>query len=215
MPACERAQVRDMSHFQQRHSRRIARVFSQYDVDGSGTIECAELVPALADLGVAGVDEAEAARLLAGVDGDRSGGLDLAEFSSLFEEGRLRQAFAALDADDDGSVCALELRAAFRDLGYELSSAQVIALLRRADADADGAISYEEFRAFFEWVPLATLESIAARWASLDGCDVGSDLSPPIAKKQPGVPPWAALVCGGPPSLIKYVENDISNTIED
>ena len=190
------------SHFQQRHARRVARVFSQFDVDRSGTIECAELVPALAELGVTGVDEAEAARLLAGVDGDRSGALDLAEFASLFEEGRLHQAFAALDADADGSVRAPELCAAFRDLGYELSTAQVIALLRRADADADGAISYEEFRNFFEWMPLASLESIAARWASLDGCDVGTDISPPIAKKQPGLPPWAALVCGGVGGII-------------
>ena len=56
--------------------------------------------------------------------------------------------FVIMDANGDGSLDEKELKAAFQRLGFTwLEDKQVAGILKRADADENGVIDYEEFEA--------------------------------------------------------------------
>ena len=104
------------------HAARVAEVFRKHDRDASGTMDAGELEAALAELGAlpkAGDAKLFVAGLMArceDVDGDRSS-LTITEFHSLFDLGRVRRAFADVDADGSGAIDAKEMARALRELG--------------------------------------------------------------------------------------------------
>jgi len=63
-----------------------------------------------------------------------------------FTEEEIRQAFIAFDRDENGFVGAAEIRFVYSQLGEEITDEEVDAMIRLADDDGDGQISYEEFR---------------------------------------------------------------------
>jgi len=67
---------------------RDLRVFAAFDASGDGSLDAAELLPALAHLGLVASAEV-AARVLAAWDEDNSESIDLAEFSSLVSDIRV------------------------------------------------------------------------------------------------------------------------------
>jgi len=163
----------------------LARVFAAHDADGGGSMDARELRPALVELGVH-LSAKEAAQTLAQADADNSGCLSLWEFAAIFEEGRLLCVFNEIDDDASGSISVDELGIALRKLGYSAGAGDVRRMLKSVDTSNDGSVDYAEFRDFFRFVPLASLETIAARWSSLGPVDAGSDLSPPVP--DPSVP---------------------------
>lgn len=184
-----------MATLERRHAARIETVFRAHDADGSGTIDTTELRPALAQLGVE-VDQARAQEMLARVDADRSGQLDLQEFSQIFSHSRLRTVFDSLDDDRSGTISTAELHRALHQLGCgSVKPREVRHMVRQVDTDGSGSVSYDEFVAFFGMVPFASFDVVAQRWAALAGADVGTDLSPPIPP--PDLPTWLFLVAGG------------------
>jgi hypothetical protein len=62
-------------------------------------------------------------------------------------EAEVREAFAVLDKDGDGSFAADELRHFMGKLGEELDDTDLSAMVHDADTDGDGRISFEEFKA--------------------------------------------------------------------
>lgn len=89
-----------------------------------------------------------AARIYTGLDADRSGSVDFAEFERHHNQ-RRAESFASLDADGDGRVTADEF---WRPIAAGPEAAGLKARLTetfsRLDADGDGAISRGEFAAF-------------------------------------------------------------------
>jgi len=82
----------------------------------------------------------------------------------------LKQLFEVADADKSGTVEQNELQAALRALGFEwLEEKQVSKIFERADLNADGAISLDE------WIKEApkTLRTNLIKLAKKNGGDMG------------------------------------------
>lgn len=183
------------SALEHEHAAHIKAIFSKHDADQSGFIDAAELPQALAELGVDVSDAARVEAMLADVDTDRSGQLDLPEFSQIFATGRLRSVFDEIDLDRSGTISTEELGHALKALGCSVAPSQLAGMLAEVDTDGSGLVSFDEFSTFFALVPFASLDSIAQRWASLDGVMGASDLAPPIPPAD--VPTWLFLAAGG------------------
>jgi len=188
------------------HKSRVESVFRKYDTDNSGTIDCAELVNALRSLSAL-PDGNEATQrqfvddLLARVepDDEDASSLTLSEFQKLFDLGRVRAAFKAVDTDGSGFCSAAEVAAALRRLGVPGASlADAKKIIARVDTSGDGSVDAEEFEKAFEFVPLASLQAVAERWAALGalpecgGGDLGSATIP-----VPGLRTWQTVMAGG------------------
>lgn len=61
------------------------------------------------------------------------------------QEDEIREAFRVFDKDDNGYICANELRHVMTNLGERLSDEEIYEMIREADADGDGQVNYEEF----------------------------------------------------------------------
>ena len=60
-------------------------------------------------------------------------------------EEEIRQAFKVFDKDGNGYISAAELRHVMATLGEKLTDYEVDQMIREADVDGDGQLSYEEF----------------------------------------------------------------------
>ena len=146
----------------------IEEVFQRYDRDGSGDIDVSELRDALHGMGLP-TDTAQAATVLAKYDADRSGRLELPEFTQLVNELRRFQAgkavptpaartpakaapddaldaFRRYDRDGSGDIDVSELRDALRGMGLPTDTAQAATVLAKYDADRSGRLELPEFR---------------------------------------------------------------------
>ncbi|KAJ8899436.1 hypothetical protein K2173_018410 [Erythroxylum novogranatense] len=83
---------------------------------------------------------------------DGNGTLDFEEFLNIVgrklkenvtEE--LKEAFKVFDRNQDGFISANELRQVMIDLGERLTDDEAEQMIREADLDGDGLVSYEEF----------------------------------------------------------------------
>eukprot|EP00747_Dinoflagellata_sp_TGD_P047029 gnl/TRDRNA2_/TRDRNA2_144768_c0_seq2.p1 gnl/TRDRNA2_/TRDRNA2_144768_c0~~gnl/TRDRNA2_/TRDRNA2_144768_c0_seq2.p1 ORF type:complete len:459 (-),score=80.07 gnl/TRDRNA2_/TRDRNA2_144768_c0_seq2:68-1444(-) len=179
------------------HDARVAAVFAKHDRNGSGSLARAELRAALLELGVdkKQADEEALSALLRAADRDGDGGLGLHEFASLFQVARLKEVFAGLDNNGDGTIDLLEMRLALRRLGCDSSEAAARHMFASVDATGDERIGFQEFARCFEFVPLASLQAVANRWSAGSAVCAGSDLAPPgpIA----GLYLWQTVLAGG------------------
>ena len=57
----------------------------------------------------------------------------------------MRKLFHMFDRDGSGFIDAKELRKIMRRLGTKISSEEVERMVRKADADGDGKVNFEEF----------------------------------------------------------------------
>ena len=59
----------------------------------------------------------------------------------------IQRAFAAFDKDNSGYICPADLQKMMRSVGEYISHEEAEEMIRDADANSDGKISYEEFEA--------------------------------------------------------------------
>ncbi|KAH8068596.1 Ca2-binding protein [Aureococcus anophagefferens] len=116
-----------------------ARVFDDFDADGSGKLEPREFKRALKALGFEDLGADDVRDAVAAFDGGGDGKVDFREFV----------AFAAGGGrEDEADEQAAASSAALDDLGFRLDRADVDALMARFDRDGDGKVSWKEFVAF-------------------------------------------------------------------
>jgi solute carrier family 25 phosphate transporter 23/24/25/41 len=84
---------------------------------------------------------------------------------------------------------------ALGQLGVRSTRGQAARMIRSIDRNNDDQISWEEFHAAFELVPLASLQAVANAWSSLSQLDIGSDLSPLLPN--PDLKIWQTVIAGG------------------
>merc|ERR1719431_1407094 len=126
--------------------------FNLFDEDGSGTI-CSKEMPTLLRAMGWNPTEAEVNTIMAEVDVDHNGKMDLAEFivmmhnqvgsSDTMEE--MRIAFRAFDTDGDGRISKEEFRVCMLNFGERFLEEDIELMVRLADHDDNGFIDFEEF----------------------------------------------------------------------
>ena len=140
----------------------IKEVFKKFDQDGSGMIDASELQMVLVQLNRQRSDE-DVKKYLKEADTDGDGLVSLKEFCAMVnieyegddddprvsEAEILKECFAVFDKDGSGYIERQELMDLMLNLGTASFTAPseetVDALLKEADIDGDGKISYSEF----------------------------------------------------------------------
>jgi len=154
----------------------LRKAFEKFDANGSGRVSRGEFRREIESLGL-DVSPAEVDGILDRFDKDKDGSLDYREFVSFFADeqnaetqglvslrdeikrlsrrgnGRApdyAKVFRAFDVDGSGGVDRREFRAGLEDMGFELNSQDLTAVLDHFDANGDGKISVAEFARFAE-----------------------------------------------------------------
>lgn len=126
--------------------------FQLFDKDGGGTISTKELKQVFEALGQNPSDE-DIHSMISEVDQDGSGEIDFDEFltlmaakqSNMTMEDELRGAFNVFDQDGSGYISSQELKQVLDNLGEKLTEEEVDEMMKEADLDSDGQVSFEEF----------------------------------------------------------------------
>jgi len=98
--------------------------------------------------------------MIDGVDADGNGAIDFPEFLTMMaremenagSEEDTKEAFKLFDKDGNGYIDATELKDVLTNMGKPMSEWDVEHMLREADIDHDGQISFEEFQGMFNTV---------------------------------------------------------------
>ena len=177
--------------------KELMAVFTKHDQDNSGDIDAKELRAIFLDLGV-GKSPEQISKILTMGDIDSSGTLNFEQFENLFSTAKLQDAFKQYDLDGSGSIGKEEIRKVMNSMGYKMSKAQCLAMIRKVDIDGDNEISFEEFVSFFKNLPLASMDEVAAYWsAGVIATDCGSDVAPTVPLPGCGMFWWQTVVSGG------------------
>ncbi len=139
----------------------IRTIFSELDLDSSGTISEDEMAAVMGQLHLP-FSKADFQRVLADHDADGDGLLSLNEFASLVRAGstKRRELFDAIDTDADGVWSPQDIRAAFAPyFASQCDLETFVEHLMRTDLDKDGAISFEEFE---RWAAFRRANSLSA-----------------------------------------------------
>ncbi|CAL4935605.1 unnamed protein product [Urochloa decumbens] len=128
-------------------------VFNLYDKDRDGFITSEELGTVMESLGE-NFTESELKAMIKAVDADGTGTIDFHKFLNLMarklkdtdSEEKLQEAFDVIDKDQDGYISATELRQVMTNLGEKVTDQEVEEMMREADTDGDGLVSFEEFK---------------------------------------------------------------------
>ncbi len=127
---------------------KLWKSFSIFDTDGSGAISTDELGNVMRSLGQT-PNSKELRDLIKEVDIDRSGSIDFEEFKVLMisrqgdRQSRLKLAFSVFDRDKSGRITVDEMSSVMRQ--FELTDAELDAMVKEVDVDGDGSIGFAEF----------------------------------------------------------------------
>ena len=124
--------------------------FEEFDIDNSGSISASELKQLMISFGHNPTDE-EIKETMAEADEDGNEEIEFEEFCILLLKkrtevqalGELREAFNALDLDQDGWVTRAELEQI-----PDLTPAEIDQIMAEADTDENGKIGLDEFIAW-------------------------------------------------------------------
>ncbi|XP_074297746.1 uncharacterized protein LOC141628510 [Silene latifolia] len=98
--------------------------------------------------------EEEVQDLMKDVDSDWSNcTIDVAELLTLVSqsskeseaEDEFKEAFKVFDKDQNGYICATQLRNVMISLGEKLTEEEAQLMIKEADSDGDGRVNYEDF----------------------------------------------------------------------
>ena len=134
----------------------FTEVFSVFDKDSNKidlpTIDTKELITVMKALGQTHTEE-ELQDIIQEVDSDKNGTISLDEFLEMMarrmneyrSKGEIRETFRAFDKESSGYIVAAELRIVMANLGMKLTVEEVDEMVKLADVEIDGQITYEEF----------------------------------------------------------------------
>lgn len=133
----------------------IHQAFNRFDRDDSGEVDAKELKQVMKTLGMDATNE-QIKEMIKSVDVDQSGMIEFEEFANmmarrfLIQDGQIEldQAFKLFDSDGSGYVSIEEMRTLLMAVGGEeaLTEREMTALIKVADPNGDGRITYAEFR---------------------------------------------------------------------
>ncbi|CAJ1349390.1 unnamed protein product [Effrenium voratum] len=131
--------------------------FGLFDKDGDGRISVDELGVVLKALGRKPTQE-ELKAMVGEADEDGSGEIEFPEFLKLMaaklhdmdsvEE--MQEAFSVFDRDKSGRVTPSELKHVMNSLGEKVTNEEVEEMIKEADIDGDGELSFQDFLQFVQ-----------------------------------------------------------------
>jgi calmodulin len=140
-----------METLSEKTRKEYADAFTVFDRNGDGSISVHELDKVFTSLGFSN-SPAQLQEMMREVDKDGNGTIEFNEFCLLMirnqgdPEQEIREAFKALDVNQDGFISRSELTTGLAKLGMILTEGEVDEMIRQADVDGDGQINYQEFR---------------------------------------------------------------------
>uniref|UniRef100_A0A061S5H3 Calcium-dependent protein kinase n=1 Tax=Tetraselmis sp. GSL018 TaxID=582737 RepID=A0A061S5H3_9CHLO len=165
---------------------KLTAMFEDMDSDKNGSLSCAEIRDGLRAAGYS-LSDAEVQQLFQAVDVDRTGNISLNEFLAAMLDWQQQQEHAApplppseahmshmiwkdlfekYDIDKSGGIGAEEIAVI---LGLAPESPEIQDVLREADMDTNGHITFEEFTALMEGSHKDSLEIYSKRRVKVDG----------------------------------------------
>ena len=132
-----------------------------FDADGSGSIDINELRDVMKALGI-NLKQEEVKEMMARVDKDGSGCIEMDEFMALMAERiavrnpieELKKAFRIYDEDDSGKISFDNLKKVTEDLNVDANDEELQNMIKLADTDGDGEVSLDEFIALMKLIKL-------------------------------------------------------------
>ena len=125
-------------------------IFDMFDEDHSGRISSVELGHVMEQLGEHPTKEVLDA-MVREADADGDGEINFHEFLLMMakkdstDKDEIMSAFEMFDKNKDGFISADELRTVMESLGEMLTEADIDNMMKVADQDDDGRVSFEEF----------------------------------------------------------------------
>ncbi|KAJ4951295.1 hypothetical protein NE237_028127 [Protea cynaroides] len=133
----------------------LREIFRTFDRNNDGSLTQLELGSLLRSLGLKPSQE-QVEALIQQADKNSNGLVEFSEFVALvapdllpakspYTEDQLRQLFRMFDRDGNGYITAAELAHSMAKLGHALTAKELTGMIKEADTDGDGRISFEEF----------------------------------------------------------------------
>ena len=131
--------------------------FNLFDKDGNGLIKTYELAFVLRSLGQ-NHTEAELQEIISEIDIDDNGSIDFPEFLTMMarkmkennnHKDEIHEIFKVFDKEGNGFISVAELSHVMTSLGEELTEEEVKEMIKEADIDGDGQVSYEDFKKIY------------------------------------------------------------------
>ena len=130
------------------------KVFAQFDRDGSGSINRAEMKQLLNAFGFQHLSKEDLDAILAKIDKDLSGTVSKEEFmefmamqTAMLGKECSQNIFDIIDSDNDGEIDFGEFEHVVHALNPDVKKEDLILMFKMADANGEGTVSRTEFKA--------------------------------------------------------------------
>ncbi|GMH19680.1 hypothetical protein Nepgr_021522 [Nepenthes gracilis] len=133
----------------------LREIFRTFDRNDDGKLTQLELGSLMRSLGLK-PSEDQLDSLIQAADKNNNGLIEFSEFISLvspdlipskcpYTQEQLKQLFEMFDRDGNGYITAAELAHSMAKLGHALTVEELTGMIKEADSDGDGCISFQEF----------------------------------------------------------------------
>ncbi|XP_027332913.1 probable calcium-binding protein CML15 [Abrus precatorius] len=143
-----------MSKLQVHQINQLREIFARFDMDSDGSLTMLELAALLRSLGLKPSGD-QVQVLLANMDSNGNGTVEFDELVKtilpemnaqvLLNQEQLLGVFKCFDRDRNGYISAAELAGAMAKMGQPLTYRELTEMIKEADTDGDGVISFNEF----------------------------------------------------------------------
>ncbi|KAK3041315.1 hypothetical protein RJ639_001417 [Escallonia herrerae] len=143
-----------MAKLQSDQLQQLKDIFTRFDMDSDGSLTQLELAALLRSLGLNPKGD-QIHVLLANMDSDGNGMIEFDELVNailpdmdeevLINQDQLMEVFRTFDRDGNGYITAAELAGQMAKMNRPLTYRELTDMMREADTNGDGVISFNEF----------------------------------------------------------------------
>ncbi|KVI06486.1 probable calcium-binding protein CML15 [Cynara cardunculus var. scolymus] len=145
-----------MSGLPEDQLQQLREIFARFDLDKDGSLTHLEVAALLRSLGLKPTGE-QIHKLFKNMDSDGSGTVEFDELVNamssqmmsediLINQHQLLEIFQSFDRDGSGFITPAELAKSMTKMGQPLTYRELSEMVRNADTDGDGVISFKEFQ---------------------------------------------------------------------
>ena len=141
----------DESLFTKDELSTLKKEFNNFDTDNSGNLDTKEVIAIIQKSTGQKPSETEVKHVMNIVDKNKNDAIEFDEFLTMVRYVRIidntaYEQFQFFDKNNDGQIEYAELKKSLKELNNNLAKAEIKLMMKEADADKDGKISFAEFR---------------------------------------------------------------------